>query len=143
MVGLDIVGHVVANMAQNVHDERSDLELPHFCKQMLERKWLGDKSKGGFYKKIKGSDGGKMRARLLTGKPLNTIRRAAEVPCARYAKNIEDTSGRVKILLGLDGSNNKPDKAGLFLWSRFPSFGPTPRTAFLKSPRPSSKSTAR
>src|SRR5579872_4814719 len=52
LVGLDILGHVVGNMTQNVHDERSELKLPDFYKQMLERKWLGDKAKGGFYKKV-------------------------------------------------------------------------------------------
>src|SRR2546430_7320044 len=51
LVGLDILGHVVSNMTQNVHDERSNLKLPDFFRQMLERKWLGDKTKGGFYKK--------------------------------------------------------------------------------------------
>ncbi len=51
LVGLDILGHVVGNMTANVRDERSDLRLPDFFTQMLERKWLGDKTKGGFYKK--------------------------------------------------------------------------------------------
>src|SRR2546427_4185533 len=51
LVGLDILGHVVSNMTENVHDERSELKLPDFFRQMLERKWLGDKTKGGFYKK--------------------------------------------------------------------------------------------
>src|SRR6202165_6045534 len=51
LVGLDILGHVVTNMTQNVHDERSELQIPAFFRQMLERKWLGDKTKGGFYKK--------------------------------------------------------------------------------------------
>src|SRR6478736_9716748 len=53
LVGLDILGHVVGNMTENVHDERSDLKLPNFFNQMLEHKWLGDKTKGGFYKKSK------------------------------------------------------------------------------------------
>src|SRR6202167_3709335 len=53
LVGLDILGHVVGNMTTNVHDERSDLRLPEFFAKMLERKWLGDKTKGGFYKKVK------------------------------------------------------------------------------------------
>src|SRR5271156_4584678 len=53
LVGLDILGHVVSNMMQNVHDERSELQLPAFFRQMIERKWLGDKTKGGFYKKAK------------------------------------------------------------------------------------------
>src|SRR5271169_4672266 len=51
LVGLDILGHVVGNMTANVHDERSDLQLPDFFQQMLQRKWLGDKTKVGFYKK--------------------------------------------------------------------------------------------
>src|SRR6201993_2045102 len=54
LVGLDILGHVVSNMTANVRDERSDLQLPDFFKKMLQSKWLGDKTKGGFYKKVKG-----------------------------------------------------------------------------------------
>jgi 3-hydroxyacyl-CoA dehydrogenase len=42
LVGLDILGHVVGNMTTNAHDERSELKLPEFYRQMLERKWLGD-----------------------------------------------------------------------------------------------------
>src|ERR1039458_6128995 len=57
LVGLDILGHVVTNMTENVRDERSELQLPAFFRQMLERKWLGDKTKGGFYKKLKSGDG--------------------------------------------------------------------------------------
>src|SRR3984885_9841298 len=64
LVGLDILGQVVGNMTRNVTgdspaplDERGDLKLPDFYRQMLERKWLGDKTKGGFYKKIKGNQG--------------------------------------------------------------------------------------
>src|SRR5258708_2461570 len=63
MVGLDILGHVVSNMtgagvgrapSPAALDERSDLRLPDFYRQMLERKWLGDKTKQGFYKKVQG-----------------------------------------------------------------------------------------
>src|SRR5271163_2732546 len=54
LVGLDILGHVVSNMTQNVHDERSELQIPAFFRQMIERKYLGDKTKGGFYKKSVG-----------------------------------------------------------------------------------------
>src|SRR5215831_626130 len=52
LVGLDILGHVVSNMtgAGKALDERSDLTLPDFYKQMLERKMLGDKTKAGVYK---------------------------------------------------------------------------------------------
>src|ERR1022692_4465603 len=57
LVGLDVLGHVVSNMTQNVHDERSELQIPAFFRKMLERKWLGDKTHGGFYKKVKHAHG--------------------------------------------------------------------------------------
>ncbi len=57
LVGFDVLGHVVRNAITNIHDERSDLKLPDFFVAMLERKWLGDKTKGGFYKKQKSADG--------------------------------------------------------------------------------------
>src|SRR5215469_10568505 len=47
LVGLDILGHVVRNATTNIKDERSDLTLPPFFMEMLNRKWLGDKTKGG------------------------------------------------------------------------------------------------
>src|SRR5271165_6436247 len=64
LVGLDILGHVVSNMTQNVHDERSELQIPAFFRQMVERKWLGDKTKGGFYKKHKSGGDGKEDERV-------------------------------------------------------------------------------
>src|SRR6202049_2979954 len=50
LVGLDILGHVVSNMAQTGGQEcpPHTSKLPDFYKQMLERKWLGDKVQGGF-----------------------------------------------------------------------------------------------
>src|ERR1700731_1497093 len=54
LVGLDILGHVVGNMCKSAPVERGDLQLPDFFGKMIERKWLGDKTKGGFYKKSVG-----------------------------------------------------------------------------------------
>jgi 3-hydroxyacyl-CoA dehydrogenase len=119
LVGLDILGHVVSNMTQNVRDERSDLQLPQFFKQMIERKWLGDKAKGGFYKKAK-SGGDKEDERLgLDWKTLEyRPRQKAKFPALDMAKNVEETGARIRMLLGLDGSGpQKGDKAGQFLWS--------------------------
>src|SRR5438132_1479418 len=119
LVGLAILDHVVSNMTLNVRDERSDLELPKFFRQMLERKWLGDKTKGGFYKKAKGG-GNKEDERLgLDWKTLEyRPRQKAKFPALDMAKNVEQTGARVRMLLGLDGSGpQKGDKAGQFLWS--------------------------
>jgi 3-hydroxyacyl-CoA dehydrogenase len=116
LVGLDILGHVVRNMATSVKDERSELQLPPFYQQMLERKMLGDKTKGGFYKKGK-STGGEEERLGLDWKTLEyRPRQKAKFPGLDMAKNLDDTGARVRMLLGLDGSSAKPDAAGLFLW---------------------------
>src|SRR5678815_4859505 len=117
LVGLDILSHVVSNTAQNVHDERSDLKLPDFYRQMLERKWLGDKTKGGFYKKTKAADGSDERLALDWKTLEYRPRQKPKFASIDMAKNVDDTGARVRMLLGLDGSGSKADPAGQFLWA--------------------------
>ncbi|MGZ7029812.1 MAG: 3-hydroxyacyl-CoA dehydrogenase family protein, partial [Terriglobales bacterium] len=118
LVGLDILGHVVGNMMAHVHDERSDLKLPDFYKKMLEHKWLGDKTRGGFYKKSRGADSKEERL-VLDWKTLEYHpRHKPKFPALDMAKNVEETGARVRMLLGLEGSGpQKGDKAGAFLWA--------------------------
>jgi 3-hydroxyacyl-CoA dehydrogenase len=124
LVGLDILGHVVSNMTANVHDERSDLQLPEFFKKMLQNKWLGDKTKGGFYKKNVGrapspAEAGQEDERLaIDWKTLEYHpRQKPKFPALDMAKNVEDTGARLRMLLGLEGgSPQKGDRAGAFLW---------------------------
>src|SRR5579871_6514965 len=119
LVGLDILGHVVSNMTSNVRDERSDLKLPEFFIQMLQKKWLGDKSKGGFYKKTKGGDGKEDDRQALDWKTLEYHpRQKPKFPALDMARNVEETGARLRMLLGMDGGGPpKGDKAGTFLWS--------------------------
>jgi 3-hydroxyacyl-CoA dehydrogenase len=137
LVGLDILGHVVSNMTTPARveagdspaalDERSDLKLPDFYRQMLDRKWLGDKTKGGFYKKSAGrtllsgdsNQENKEDERLaLDWKTLDYHpRQKPKFAALDMAKNIEDTGARLRMLLGLEGTPQKADKAGAFLWS--------------------------
>ncbi len=133
LVGLDILGHVVSNMTQNVHDERSELQIPAFFRQMLERKWLGDKTHGGFYKKHKSEHGkhgdGKDKDKdkhkederlALDWKTLDYHpRQKPRFAALEMAKNVEETGTRIRMLLGMDGGGapQKADKAGAFLWA--------------------------
>jgi 3-hydroxyacyl-CoA dehydrogenase len=121
LVGLDILGHVVSNARVVVGDspahERSELQLPDFFRQMLERKWLGDKTKGGFYKKVK-DKGGEQEGLALDWKTLEYRPRSKpKFPALDMAKNVEDPGARLRMLLGLEASSQKNDKAGAFLWS--------------------------
>jgi 3-hydroxyacyl-CoA dehydrogenase len=118
LVGLDVLGHVVGNMTANVHDERSDLRLPDFFNQMLQRKWLGDKTKGGFYKKAKAHDGNEDERLALDWKTLDYHpRQKPKFSALDMAKNIEDSTARLRMLLGLEGGASQKDKAGQFIWS--------------------------
>ena len=118
LVGLDVLGHVVGNMTQNVRDERSELQIPAFFRQMIEHKWLGDKTKGGFYKKVKSA--GKEDERMaIDWKTLEyRPRQKPKFAALEMAKNVEDPGARLRMLLGLDGGAlQKADKATTFLWS--------------------------
>jgi 3-hydroxyacyl-CoA dehydrogenase len=118
LVGLDILGHVVSNMTANVRDERSELRLPGFFSEMLQRKWLGDKTRGGFYKKAKGAEGSEDERLALDWKTLEYHpRQKPKFAALEMAKNVEDTGARLRMLLGLEGAPQKGDKAGAFLWS--------------------------
>ncbi len=124
LVGLDILGHVVSNLTQNVRDERSDLKIPDFFRQMLERKWLGDKTKGGFYKKLKSGEGKEDERMALDWKTLEYHpRQKPKFAALDMAKNVEETGARIRMLLGMDKADananvsQKPDKAGAFLWA--------------------------
>jgi 3-hydroxyacyl-CoA dehydrogenase len=119
MVGLDILGRVVGNMIRvgpapspaNL-DERTDLKLPDFFRQMLERKMLGDKTTGGFYKKVKGSHQDERLAldwKTLEYRP----QQKAKFASLEIAKSIDDASGRIQTLLG--GAGKGKDEQ--FLWT--------------------------
>ena len=119
LVGLDILGHVVGNMVQagGKESQPGAGQLPDFYKQMLERRWLGDKTKGGFYKKAKIENKEEERLALdwktLEYHPV----KKAKFPALDMAKNVEDPGARLRLLLGLEGGPQKGDKAGVFLWS--------------------------
>ena len=120
LVGLDVLNHVVTNMLQNVRDERSELQIPAFFRQMVERKLLGDKTKGGFYKKAKSA--GKEDERLaIDWKTLEYHpRQKPKFAALDMAKNIEDAGARLRMLLGMDnagGAQQKTDKATTFIWN--------------------------
>jgi 3-hydroxyacyl-CoA dehydrogenase len=116
MVGLDVLGSVVRNFAANTKDERSDVQLPTFLEQMLERKWFGDKTGQGFYRKQKGSEG---EDRLVLDLATLEYRPATKqkIPALDLAKQIESLPERIRTLLS---GNPEKDKAAAFYWQILP-----------------------
>ena len=118
LVGLDILGHVVRNLTGLVGDERSELKLPDFFHRMLERNWLGDKTQGGFYKKIRGGGDRQADRLVLDWRTLEYHpQQRPKFPSLEMARNIEETGSRLRLLLGFgSGRQAKGDRAGEFLW---------------------------
>jgi 3-hydroxyacyl-CoA dehydrogenase len=114
MVGLDILGQVVGNM-EGLEGRGSPPhagKLPDFFQKMLDRKMLGDKTGGGFYKKVKSPTGDERLAvdwKTLEYRPLQKAKFAS----LEMAKNIDDPTQRLRTLLG--GAGKRKDEQ--FLWS--------------------------
>ena len=112
LVGLDVFGHVVKNLYEALpeDDEREVFVAPEFLSRMIGRGLLGNKTKGGFYRRQKG-EGEKQEIWTLDTASLE-YRPAQKVklPALDMAKNIEDTGERVRTLVW------GKDRVGAFLW---------------------------
>jgi 3-hydroxyacyl-CoA dehydrogenase len=117
MVGIDVLWHVAKNASTGISDERGDVTLPPVVDEMVKRKWLGDKTRQGFYKKEKGADGKENRFVLdletLEYKPSNRPK-IAEL---EMVKANDSLPARIKALLapGPDGG-----KVAKFYWTVLP-----------------------
>lgn len=112
LVGLDVLVHVNKNLYPAVpEDEDRDVFLvPDVIEKMLEKKLLGDKTGGGFFKKSKDAEGN----RAILELDLNTFeykpQEKTKFPSIEAAKAIDDTAKRLKTLVWGD------DRVGQFLW---------------------------
>jgi 3-hydroxyacyl-CoA dehydrogenase len=110
LVGVDTFVHVAENCyASLTNDEdRKVFEVPAYIKAMVEKKLLGDKTKGGFYKR--GKDG---TVETLDPKTLAYRARGGDKEirnaCKELAK-IEDPKERLRKLVAA------PGKTGDFAW---------------------------
>lgn len=53
VVGLDTLVHVADYIRETVKDEKNDsFKIPEYLQKMLDNKWLGSKTKQGFFKKV-------------------------------------------------------------------------------------------
>ena len=117
LVGVDVLAHVSINFAAqaaSIQDERTDVTLPAFITQMLERKMLGDKVGGGFYKKAGKDQEGRDLRHVLDWQSLDyRPSTRPKLPALEMAKNVEQTSARIAQLLHADPAK---DKAAAFYW---------------------------
>ena len=115
VVGLDTLVHVANGIYDNCpNDESHELfKLPSFINTMMENKWLGSKTKQGFYKKSVDENGKKDILSL----DLNTLeyrtKKRAKFATLEMTKNIDNVIDRFKVLVA------GKDKAGEFYRKSF------------------------
>jgi 3-hydroxyacyl-CoA dehydrogenase len=112
LVGLDVFGHVVKNLYDALSDdeEREAFRSPVFLTDMIQSGFLGNKTKGGFYKRQKG-EGEKQEIWTLDHASLEyRPSQKVKLPALDMAKNIEETPARIKALVW------GKDRVGAFLW---------------------------
>ncbi|WP_028297736.1 3-hydroxyacyl-CoA dehydrogenase NAD-binding domain-containing protein [Olivibacter sitiensis] len=119
VVGLDTMVNVAKGLYENAkNDEARDVfQLPQYVITMAENKWLGEKTKQGFYKKVKNSDGSS-EILVLDLKKLE-YRKQEKVKSATLeeTKKEPDLAKRMKIF------ESAKDKAGaLFRAMHYPLF---------------------
>ena len=115
IVGLDTLGKVAKNLYEGLpNDESRDIfKLPGIIDELEKRKWLGDKTKQGFYKKTK-DENGKTKILTLDLKDLEyKPRQKVKFPTLELTLAIDDVRQRFKVLLG------GKDKAGEFYRDSF------------------------
>lgn len=111
LVGLDTAMFVLNGIRQNNPDDKlaNESEIPEFFTRLIENKWLGDKTGGGFYKKTGEKDAaGKP---VILGYNLNTLEYEADpgqhLESLSASKQIEDPAKRIKMLFGYDDAGGK------------------------------------
>jgi 3-hydroxyacyl-CoA dehydrogenase len=120
LVGLDVWDHVGRNLAPLIpHDKLGQEYLKaaapaKLMSTMLERKWLGNKTKVGFYKEVRKEDGSKEFWSL----DLNTLEHVPPTKprfdSVKAARDVEGLGEKLKVLLEADDKAAELVKALLY-----------------------------
>ncbi|NND76928.1 MAG: 3-hydroxyacyl-CoA dehydrogenase [Flavobacteriales bacterium] len=110
VVGLDTMVHVANGVRENCpnDEENATFIIPDYLQKMVDNKWLGSKTKQGFYKKVKGEDG---KSQILALDLATLEYREQTKPrfdTIKTAREEDDLRSRTKILF------KGKDKAGEF-----------------------------
>jgi 3-hydroxyacyl-CoA dehydrogenase len=113
LVGLDVWEEVSANLYKANQDPwRERFRLPNCQRQMIDRKWLGEKTAQGFYKRV--VKGEEKEIWVIDWKALDYAPlKKPKFPSVENANVIEDVAERVRSLI------NSNDRPGKFLWNVF------------------------
>ncbi len=112
LAGVDTLLHVADSLYENLPDDpqRDVFQEPAFIREMVARKWLGDKTGQGFYKRVKGEGG---KSEILVLDPATMEYRAQDsvhFSSLDSVKDNPDAAERVRSILSAN------DRAAQFAW---------------------------
>jgi len=117
LVGVDVWDHVGKNLAPLIaHDKLGQkylaAEKPRkLMDTLLERKWLGNKTKVGFYKEVRDAEGKKQFYSLDLNTLEHTPAGKPRFDSVKAAKDVEELGDRLKVMLEADDKAAKLVKA--------------------------------
>ncbi len=111
LVGIDVLVHVAETLCHSAAGDemREIFEPPEFLRDMVARKWLGDKAGQGFYRKIRKNGDSAILAldiRKMDYRP----QQKPSFPALAAVQGIESTAERLRTLF------SGKDRAASFLW---------------------------
>ena len=112
LAGIDTTVYVADNLYEHLPDDpqRDLFRVPQFVREMVARKWFGDKTGQGFYKRVKGAGGA---SEILVLDPATLEYRQQEpvsFSSLGAVKAITDPGERIRSVISAD------DRAGKLAW---------------------------
>ena len=109
LVGLDTLNSVAKGVYENCSNDenRNIFNLPSFIEKMIKNKWLGDKTKQGFYKKTRDKNGKRKILSLDLSSFSYTEKKKVKFEVIGKAKKIKNLKDRFNVLIsGNDKASN-------------------------------------
>lgn len=124
VVGLDTTVNVSNNLyaALEKDESREVFKLPRVVKEMSERKWLGDKTKQGFYKKTVSPEGKKEILEIDLNSFEYGPKKKSKLSVLEKTKDVEDLKERLRIAINADGVEGEFYRTTFFDLFRYCSF---------------------
>lgn len=111
LVGIDTIAHIGKNSYELLKEdeERDVYKIPQFLKEMVEKGLWGNKTKQGFYKKVKDNSGEKRFFYDLASQDYVELKNP-KFPSVEQAKMASGAKEKIKIMV------NGSDKGSTFAW---------------------------
>jgi 3-hydroxyacyl-CoA dehydrogenase len=121
LVGLDIGAHVSKNLYDAVpKDECRDTFLPlDFQTKMMANKWLGNKTKGGYYKKVKDEKGKNVKYALDWKTMEYAVAQKPKFESISAAKKMSDAGVAASMKIAFNGQDVAGDYLREYLCNNF------------------------